>query len=810
MEAVDPPHPELAKEQTLLQRIRNMWEFANLAQYIYLFGKAVKIDEDLGIEELEMECLKTNSPVLQSIGLALLKYVSSHRGLTPEIFDEYTRRQYMAKAPQRNPFGVEDVPVSFSEFYIFTQICVLQQLTQWTMGNPDRIREKMVDDLKDEKQTLWRIEPFGWDAQERTYIVLDDDRLYRRTDPPPPPPPAPKPKKNSRRSKASSRASKRRKVSEPVENAQADVAVDAIAPDEEIAEDNGLGGAKWECLAVGLEELQAFLVTIEKTRDPNEKTLRKRLTDDLLPLLAKREEARQRKEAQKQRELMNLEKLATAKRSSRIAGRMELQKQEDEAREAERRKEAELAMAKKEQQKWTKLEKERDSRMQTREQRLREREARRILHEEELSQLSEDSKKVETGESRISERHIKAEIERKKKALEEMADLEEDWIFDCICGAYGQIDDGTHSISCEECNVWQHSKCLGVSQAEAEREDFHFLCGTCRRRAEDAEKSRTHPIKIKLGRPSSSMSSTAIQPQVNGTPSMPSLQPTNGNRLSSQTLGQASTHSTLNHHAAPGPSAIGSSHAQISGNTSIQHSSRHQRADAHADEPASMLKFNSPTSLPPPAQPRMYKFVNGHATNGPSTSVEPQHLPYKSNSQTPSFPLPGSPYHYRPQTGHQNGNNTTARGSSTSFPPPLASAPVLTPRQYNNNSPSTPAPGLPQYNIHDESVSRTNFPPSSPSKHSSPLPAYHVQPLQVSDDHSSALPPATTGLSPTKHSPPRPSTSNGDVIHATPSVLPPIAPLLPSSPVQNLSPPVKSADPEHARHQSATINGSYQ
>lgn len=370
-------------------------------------------------------------------------------------------------------------------------------------------------------------------------------------------------------------------MSESVENAQADVAVDAIAPDEETAEDNGLGGAKWECLAVGLEELQAFLVTIEKTRDPNEKTLRKRLTDDLLPLLAKREEARQRKEAQKQRELMNLEKLATAKRSSRIAGRMELQKQEDEAREAERRKEAELAMAKKEQQKWTKLEKERDSRMQTREQRLREREARRILHEEELSQLSEDSKKVETGESRISERHIKAEIERKKKALEEMADLEEDWIFDCICGAYGQIDDGTHSISCEECNVWQHSKCLGVSQAEAEREDFHFLCGTCRRRAEDAEKSRTHPIKIKLGRPSSSMSSTAIQPQVNGTPSMPSLQPTNGNRLSSQTLGQASTHSTLNHHAAPGPSAIGSSHAQIFGNTSIQHSSRHQRADAH-------------------------------------------------------------------------------------------------------------------------------------------------------------------------------------------------------------------------------------
>jgi len=34
----------------MIERIRNMWEFANLAQWIYIFGKAVKIDEDLDIE----------------------------------------------------------------------------------------------------------------------------------------------------------------------------------------------------------------------------------------------------------------------------------------------------------------------------------------------------------------------------------------------------------------------------------------------------------------------------------------------------------------------------------------------------------------------------------------------------------------------------------------------------------------------------------------------------------------------------------------------------------------------------------------
>jgi len=85
-----------------------------------------------------MECMKNNSTVLADIGLALLKFVSSHRGLTfvspslllfhtdltgdsLEIFDEYTRRQYMAKAPQRNPFGTEEEPAKFMDFDSFTK-----------------------------------------------------------------------------------------------------------------------------------------------------------------------------------------------------------------------------------------------------------------------------------------------------------------------------------------------------------------------------------------------------------------------------------------------------------------------------------------------------------------------------------------------------------------------------------------------------------------------------------------------------------------------------------------------------------------
>lgn len=45
MESSEPP-----KEIGLLDRLRNMWQFANLMQYIFIFGRAVKIDEDFTID----------------------------------------------------------------------------------------------------------------------------------------------------------------------------------------------------------------------------------------------------------------------------------------------------------------------------------------------------------------------------------------------------------------------------------------------------------------------------------------------------------------------------------------------------------------------------------------------------------------------------------------------------------------------------------------------------------------------------------------------------------------------------------------
>lgn len=42
--------PSRDNDSTLLSRIRNMWQFANFCQWIYIFGKTAKIDDAIDIE----------------------------------------------------------------------------------------------------------------------------------------------------------------------------------------------------------------------------------------------------------------------------------------------------------------------------------------------------------------------------------------------------------------------------------------------------------------------------------------------------------------------------------------------------------------------------------------------------------------------------------------------------------------------------------------------------------------------------------------------------------------------------------------
>lgn len=76
----------------------------------------------------------------------------------------------------------------------------------------------------------------------------------------------------------------------------------------------------------------------------------------------------------------------------------------------------------------------------TREQRLKDREIKRILHEEELSRLREGSMASEASTGRTSERHRQAEMEKREKELQKIVqEQEDDWYFDCaVCGTHGK------------------------------------------------------------------------------------------------------------------------------------------------------------------------------------------------------------------------------------------------------------------------------------------------------------------------------------------------------------------------------------
>ena len=41
-----------------------------------------------------------------------------------ELFDEYTRRQFLAKAPEKNLFGTEETPARFADFDVFKKVCM--------------------------------------------------------------------------------------------------------------------------------------------------------------------------------------------------------------------------------------------------------------------------------------------------------------------------------------------------------------------------------------------------------------------------------------------------------------------------------------------------------------------------------------------------------------------------------------------------------------------------------------------------------------------------------------------------------------
>lgn len=354
-----------------------------------------------------------------------------------EVFGNYIDEEYRF---DENPY---------SEMNVFDKIKVLCQFTQW-IAVEDRFREKI--DHSGVAAEEFRILPVGWKGEFGSYYLFDDNRLYYKEDHVPD---IPGPELNSKaksksgkssgrtngkvngKKTASRRAARNRVVSSDSEDEdvqeEQDENVNTTLPELLSAEYE----PSWECVCWDLESWQLLLKKLSKTKDLGEKELFKYLKNNVLPIIEEYETTRRAAAVSREKQRAKVALVANRKRSSRLEEKLLRQQQEEEEREKRRAEERILERARQREKQLREIEEARERRLLERQE--RERRRRELL--EEQKRESEDS----------SRRSLR------RKQQEE----QQNWIFDCICGVYGEnYDDGTLSVECDNCNTWMHVDCL--------------------------------------------------------------------------------------------------------------------------------------------------------------------------------------------------------------------------------------------------------------------------------------------------------------------------------------------------------------
>lgn len=391
-------------------------------------------------------------------------------------------------------------------------------------------------------------------------------------------------------------------------------------------------------------------------------------------------------------------------------------------------------------------------------------------------------------------------------------------------------DDGSHSVACEKCNVWQHSACLGISQAEAEKENFHFICHICQRRAEDAKKPKIPALKFHLGSSSSPPSQKSKDPNTSANiskkrksgdviPNMPPMKKfksveiahplPNGSGPVMPPHGEDSMHQVVmngptlspqgqipsslgnglsNPSAQPPPGLREPSERPISSNGSTHH--MEQRSGYHLESTSVSLAHPIPEA----------GNYGTERTSPTGWSARYSTSQITQSSQRPQYsPALSNPFHnsferQRPTSSHATYNvSSPTKNPSSSTPSHICENGVYGQMPHTNgiSAASRLPPATPQ------------LPSYSPIKQQSSPPMPRVQPHQQSPSSPSSHPllhqnaPSSPGFSPTKHSPPR-SFGPGEVTN-TP-VLPPVENLSPSRQHGNPPPPTKLANGDTHTH----------
>jgi len=385
--------------------------------------------------------------------------------------------------------------------------------------------------------------------------------------------------------------------------------------------------------------------------------------------------------------------------------------------------------------------------------------------------------------------------------------------------------------------VWQHSRCHNITEAQAEQDDFHFICKRCRRREEEAKQPKLPPLKLRL---TSDSPSSRNASQTNGTNSthpvrraeaveipvprppvpqstpqapLPSLPPSlNGSVVQSASKGFPTALPLMN-----GPSL--SPRGQALGPPGIERSeaaygSPSHRANGNARSPlthhySASLNGGTPTT-------------SGLPLSSPPRYQNPRTLDSPLNTYSLSFPRSGgSPFGGPPsfKVSHQsfgdNFRDSFSRPSSSAGLPghsPVKHSPAPSPRPTNSIPNTYNFTNSPHSSFPPSSVQKASF---SPTKHSSPPPPMaHMSspvptPALVRFEPSPRQVPAqmlpNPVLAPEKHDGARPISSHS---MSETRILPPIKALSPTANPQILNPPTKKMSPTPERPRFTPVSGN--
>jgi PHD-finger len=348
-------------------------------------------------------------------------------------------------------------------------------------------------------------------------------------------------------------------------------------------------------------------------------------------------------------------------------------------------------------------------------------------------------------------------------------------------------DDGAHSVACEKCNIWQHSKCLGITKAEAEKDDFHFICKDCKQRIEDAKKPKIS-LKFRTG-----LSSSPTQPKGEWRP--PSQEAIAGVEVPKK-RGPGRPPGTArpipqafqsNGHAAPYPSlparSGGSAYFQqpiLNGYSAYANSQQSMGRPQHSPYGNGYAQANPVFNFANMASPNGY----GVRPSPPSSNSTVYARPTSSHSQYPPYHN-GVPYQYQNYSSQSPPSRPTSSHSPNHHPVYNSAAQVVS----NTNTPRIPSPALNRPTISPTQGNQDVGPTAgvtqkSPSiSYAQPFAQQRTPGMYQSNATSTSYPQTTpasvsrspnmyhmSGLSPTKHSPVIPPPTH---IPQKPSMSPP-------------------------------------